>query len=354
MLQPTAPHGPAVDRKMIFVTGASRSGTTLLSHVLGNHSLVCSLPELHYFGDLWDPKDTAPLFDERRCRATVAALIARLEHGIFRARVNGDVLHRAEALLAGSAEIDHTPPGIFAMLAERFAEDRGKSIPCEQTPRNIFYAQALLRMYPRARIVHIVRDPRAVMASQKKRWQRRRLATDRTALPVYAALRTWVNYHPYTMANLWLRASREARRMAAHPRVTTIRFEDLLRDPESTVRALCASLRLDYEPRMLEISQINSSHQSSVGGARKGFHPEAADSWKDTLSPQEQAIAERICGELMTHYGYGEISPPPRPAETRYALTYLFHLAAVLAVNPKRAWIQFRAASRVNGMKSAI
>ena len=80
---------------------------------------------------------------------------------------------------------------VFAAAVHQLAQAAGKSIPCEQTPRYIFYARALLEIYPTAQIVHMVRDPRAVMASQKMRWQRRRLAADGVqgaALPVLAGM----------------------------------------------------------------------------------------------------------------------------------------------------------------------
>lgn len=331
---------------MIFITGASRSGTTLMSFVLRNHSLVFGLKELHYFGEHWDPRDSTQRLSERQMVAAAASMFARQAKGILSAKPTRQDMDSARVLLDSLSEMDRSPAGLFSAFISQLSAEAGKSVPCEQTPRNIFYAESLLNAYPEARVIHMMRDPRAVMASQKQRWQRRRLATNKTAFPRVQSLRTWVNYHPYTAAKLWFRASREAQRLNDHPRFTLVRFEDLLESPEQTIRSMCDRLNINYEPAMLDVGQINSSHQSSVGGARKGLHKDAIDKWRTTLSGGEAAIAERICGNLMAHYGYENNTQQLSGGESelRYKLTYLLHVAGVLVVNPHRAWIQMRAA----------
>lgn len=331
---------------MIFITGASRSGTTLLSFVLRNHSQVFGLKELHYFGECWDPRRLEQHMSEIQMSAAAASMFARQAQGILAARPTGEDFANARLLVDSLSADDRAPAGLFAAAVDRLCADAGKSIPCEQTPRNIFYAEALLRIYPEARVVHMMRDPRAVMASQKQRWRRRLLAADRTGFPLSHSLRVWVNYHPYTVAKLWSRAAREARRLSDHPRFTLLKFEDLLEAPEESIRLLCDRLDIQFEPSMLEVGQVNSSHQSSAGGARKGFYKDAKETWRKTLSSGEVAIAERICADLMAQSGY--ISNVPclsgRASEIRYRLTYLLHVAGVLAVNPRRAWVQIQAA----------
>ncbi len=139
------------------------------------------------------------------------------------------------------------PAALFVATVRHLMDGSGKSIACEQTPRNIFYARELLQAYPNAVVVHMLRDPRAVMASQKRRWQRRSLATDAKRFPLLQSIRVWVNYHPYTIARLWARATRAAGALGDHPRFKVIRFEDLLANPEETVRKLAAAIEIDFE-----------------------------------------------------------------------------------------------------------
>ncbi len=332
-------------RRLIFITGASRSGTTLLSFVLRNHREVLGLKELQYFGQAWDPCAGQRRFSRAEATEAVAAMFACQEQGVLAVRVGAEHRRAAAALVDSLGTEATDPAAVFAAAVHELARAAGKTIPCEQTPRNIFYARALLDLYPAAHLVHIVRDPRAVMASQKKRWQRRSLAAEGTAVPRYHSLRVWVNYHPYTIARLWSRATREALALAEHPRVTLIRFEDLVQDPETTVRLLCGRLDLDFDERLLDVGQINSSYQSSAGGARRGLHADAIARWKDTLTRTEIAITEQRCANLMRRFGYegGAHARATLPGQMAYRLSYLGHLAGVLLVNPRRAWVHGRA-----------
>jgi hypothetical protein len=330
------------EKKLIFITGTSRSGTTLLSFLLRNHREIFGLRELQYFGEAWDPLEGRRRFSRPEAVKAVASMFACQEHGILTPKISSGHLREAEALVDRLGNAGADPAALFAATVVALAQAGGKSIPCEQTPRYIFYARRLLDIYPAARVVHIVRDPRAVMASQKKRWQRRRLAAEGVSIPRYESLRVWVNYHPYTVARLWLRATSEALALEEHPRVTLIRFEDLVQNPEGTVRQLCSRLDVDYDERMLDVHQVNSSHQSSAGGARKGLRADAIDKWKDALTPTEICITERYCGHHMLRFGYesGAREPVALTGELRYRLSYLAHLGGVLLVNPRRAYVQ--------------
>ena len=39
--------------KQIFVVGSSRSGTTMMGRILGNHKDIFTFNELHFFGAIW-------------------------------------------------------------------------------------------------------------------------------------------------------------------------------------------------------------------------------------------------------------------------------------------------------------
>jgi hypothetical protein len=330
---------------MLFVTGASRSGTTLLSFVLRNHRAVHGLRELQFFGDGWDPSDRQRRYAQHEAVEVAARLLARQELGIMAARVEPTHLGQAEALVAALGDEARDPARLYAGTLHWLGQAAGKAIPCEQTPRYVFYAERLLELYPDARIVHMVRDPRAVMASQKMRWKRRALASASSGIPRYESFRVWINYHPYTAAQLWCRATAAALALSEHPRVTLLRFEDLVTDPEATVRQLCERLELDYHEALLDVPQVNSSHRSSRDGARRGLHPDAVDTWRQSLDAAEQRIAEQRCGELMQRFGYGLSRPRAcsAVAELRYRLSYPGHLCGVALVNPRRARTQLAA-----------
>jgi exopolysaccharide biosynthesis WecB/TagA/CpsF family protein len=342
-----AQQGEFVSRPdLIFITGASRSGTTLLSFVLRNHADVLGLRELQYFGEAWDPRDVERRFTPAEACEAAARLFAHQQLGMLNHRVDPEHRRAGSALVRqlGGAAAD--PAELFLSAVKSIAQAAGKSIPCEQTPRYIFYAPALLERYPQAHVVHLVRDPRAVMASQKNRWRRRSLAA-KGVVPRYESLRVWVNYHPFTVARLWAQATRAALELRDHPRCTLLRYEDLVTQPEATVRGLCERLELTFDPRMLEVGQVNSSHDSMIGGAPSGMRPEAIDRWRRVLTAAETAVTEKACGQLMQRFGYAPVAQRRRLLnDLGFRLSFIGHLGAVMLVNPRRAAVQARALLR--------
>lgn len=71
--------------KIIFIVGASRSGTTMLNRVLGNHPRVAGLNELHYFGDLWSVDDGASRLELATLERIAAELLRRIKRSLGRA-----------------------------------------------------------------------------------------------------------------------------------------------------------------------------------------------------------------------------------------------------------------------------
>jgi N-acetylglucosaminyldiphosphoundecaprenol N-acetyl-beta-D-mannosaminyltransferase len=331
---------------MIFVTGASRSGTTMVTRILGRHSAIAGLEEMHYFGEFCDPRRNPPTTRIDR-RDAVAKLLARQNEGILASRArpssDADVQRILDTIPAdaGAAEI-------FAVTMAAFAARSGKDVPCEQTPRNIYYARALLEWYPRARFVHMLRDPRAVMASQKFRWQRRSLLTDPSKMSRVQQLRTWVNYHPYTVTQLWTLATRLALELEDHPRFRLLRLEDLLLEPERRMRELCGFLGVDLEPGMLDIAHVNSSYVSTAGSAR-GLSRDTIDAWRGRLTADERAVVYERCSGLMERVGYqAEPGFMSRRGRVTTNARYLAHLAGAALVNPRRLWIQGNAMLRAS------
>jgi hypothetical protein len=75
------------DRKLIVITGASRSGTTLLSFILRNNEQVFGLKELHFFGDIWNPEYPAPKVSPAKLIDAVSIVFARQHYGVMEARI---------------------------------------------------------------------------------------------------------------------------------------------------------------------------------------------------------------------------------------------------------------------------
>lgn len=287
---------------MIFIVGNSRSGTTMLGRAFGMHSLVHTFPELQVFERLIEPEDMAP-DTQKEANVLVplgARIIATIRDGIFREREPERFEPEIRAMI--EARDLETPTALYRNLLQDETETHGKSIPCEQSPRYMFTASDILAAFPDAHVVHIYRDPRDVLLSQKNRWRRRFLT--RTDVPLNRTLVAWSNYHPSLTTRLWGSVMRKADTLANHPRFSEIQYEHLLREPESNLRTLCREIGIAFEPAMLNIRREGSSTNQDEAGS-SGFDPSRIGSWKNGgLSSAEIAICESRLGPIMAARGY--------------------------------------------------
>jgi len=330
---------------LFFVTGASRSGTTLTCRILGNHSRVLATNELQFFGEFCEIDSCDDVTDMESLVAMAAMLLARQARAMWVKAPLPEEVSQARTLVNALPADAKTPASVFLAVTTALSASAGKSIPCEQTPRNIFYASKLLDLYSKAIIVHVLRDPRAVLASQKNRWRLRKLGGSN--VPRSEVIRLWFNYHPFTMSHLWNRATEAAVALESHPRVRLIRFEDLVANPELTVRALCDSLGLDFEIGMLDVPLWGSSnvlHKSD--GA--GISTATLHKWQEVLSPGEVAISEKLTADHLQRFSYEPVTNGKAGvlASLAFLLKYPLHVLGALLTKPDRFIIQLKALLR--------
>lgn len=320
--------------RVIFVVGNSRSGTTMMGRILGGHSDVFTFNELHFFEQLWQPTKRPEPIGQESAIDLAARLLTIQRDGYYAQRAPSEYADEA-ARMVESIDGPLTPPGVFQAFVEHESARHGKTIGCDQTPRNLYYADELLALYPQARLVVMVRDPRDVLMSQKNRWKRRRLGAEGT--PWWNALRTWAGYHPITISLLWRSGVAAGDRLSDDSRVCVLRFEDLLNDPKPQLKNVCEVTGLTFNSQMLNVPRVGSSHQQDRPN-EKGLDPKAAGRWREGgLTPTEIAICQRISGEPMTRHGY--VLEPIGASLTSLAwcrVTWVFKSALALGLNFRR------------------
>jgi len=290
----------------IFVVGASRSGTNLMRALLNAHSTLWISGETHYFDDLrprLPGSGTEPLAgdDLERCERYFLALSHRAfgQAGEPEAsRLDRDELRVLAQELGGSGD------AYLEALCRLRAEHHGRVRWGEKTPRHVYRIDDLLSAFPEAKVVCLVRDPRAVVASYKD-WHgaaARRGETESAELEADRE-RSRRSYNAVLMSLLWrgvVRASFAALQRHGPERVRIARFERLAASPEEEVRELCAWLGLVFEPALLEIPVVNSSYATTGAGVSS----EPVERWRERLSPAEVGVVQSVCEPLLSQLGY--------------------------------------------------
>src|ERR1051326_3454999 len=148
----------------IFIVGTARSGTTLLSRMLDAHSEIAILPEtwcyvlldrLGCIKEFTDPWQTALFFNEiwqnlKSDRDPAARVVAR----------------------EASRQTRYVGPTarVLEQIGQAYAHERHAKIWGEKTPGHALWLPQIRDLFPRARLLFMVRDPRDVLVSYDDRW----------------------------------------------------------------------------------------------------------------------------------------------------------------------------------------
>ena len=267
------------DRGYVFVVGCARSGTTLLSRILGRSDEVFVSPETKYFHTVWSQRHILSLLPPAlRTRRVVDCLIDSeypADPPLFPARRS-----EIERAIAASANLRDAFPAVLASLSPA-------PVLGEKSPWHAFFVDEMLASAPGARAVAIVRDAPAVVASLLGRPGFRRVAT----LAQCAAR--------------WRLANEEivhlARRLPPHV-FRVVRFEDVIEDPETEVRGLCAWLGIRFDPAMLSPTGQDSSLRR--GGGQGGLDEGALTRWRERLSDAQVRRVRALTAPVARRLGY--------------------------------------------------
>ena len=318
--------------KLIFVVGSSRSGTTLMSRILGRNSFVYSFHELHFFESLWS-KNFGSLIESDEAEKLLSQLLAIQRQGYLSKKQPRQFLEEAHAVIDTHSE--HTASNTFARFLYSESARFHKKIPCDHTPRNLFYIDDILREYPNARVLCMLRDPRDVLLSQKNKWRRRSLGGSN--IPRSEAFRAWLNYHPLTVTRLWQSAVNTIQRHKDNPKVMVVHFEKLVSEPRANVEQICKFLGIRFEREMLNVPRVGSSLQADTKSVNEISAAHAGAWRKGGLTSTEIYICEWAATTAMNQWGYRPTKVKPSwTGLFLMALWFPFHLAAAIIANISR------------------
>lgn len=327
-----------LDVELIFVVGASRSGTTMLSRILGRNRCLFGMQELHFFGDIWDPNQIDEELSNEKAAEIGALLLARQRKDIWGGGPETQDYELAKTIVL--TQNTFTYSSLYRAVVLFLAEHHGKTVAVEQTPRNVYYLPNLLKSFPSSRVIEVVRDPRAVLYSQRQRWKMRSLGAKN--VPRKEILRVWFNYHATTMSLLWRKAVWAGMAVSDDPRVKRVRYEDIVDHPEKTVYEICLFLGIEFSPDMLSIPRVASSTATNAH-QHSGISRESIDAWQIGLPIGEREICERITGDTARELGYN-LSPRHGigMGAIFHMLRFPLHAMGTVISNPKRTVIQLK------------
>jgi hypothetical protein len=304
---------------VVYVAGDGRSGSTLLSRILGQMPGWFSAGEVRY---VWErgllddrlcecglPFRSCPLWTQVMRRLDPAGALSRselhrllaAEHRLLRTRFAPAALREARR----PTRFRDREPDYADRVSALYAAIRsatGCSVLVDSSKLGAY--GLVLRADPslKVAVVHLVRDPRASAYS----WRRLKPLHDANATP-HMRRRSLVR-----SCAVWTSGNQLVESLLHRPGTTyvRIRYEDLVTRPEETLRVLTRALGhgdLELPVGRDGLFRIDHGHAVAGNPDRHSAGPVTLrldDEWQRAMPRREQRLVHTLTRPVSTRYGY--------------------------------------------------
>lgn len=280
----------------VFVVGCERSGTTWVRAILSGHPRVVTGRESHAYPIIHGPPSgTGPPARDDVLRTYDHDLEAQrpagLHHWVDR---SGMTALLARAIGTQKPSVDAAEDVIEGVFDTWFHGHGGAgSVLVEKTPGHLYYADRILRRFPEARVVEVLRDGRDVCVSMEHR----------------ARHRPWVPQTRTEQVARWVQAVSTARDLRSRPdlagRWHVARYEALKEEPRREIGRLFAFLDLPADRDLVEAVAADTDFaRLPYTGEGRHHRKGVVGDWRTELGEGDLALFRELAGDLLVHAGY--------------------------------------------------
>lgn len=260
-------------RSILFIIGCQRSGTTMLASLLNASEQCETAPESQFKFSLLNDRE----FDHTNSD--------RLDKD-FRFKLWKQDL----GFLKGKSFSNYE---IFSELIQERFKREDSFIFVDHTPENVEYVGQLMRYFPNAKFLHLIRDGRGVYQSLKNV--------------------VWGPKDPITAARWWQKKvawGLACQHLVPRQNYFSVRYEDILSQPFETMTSISHWLEIEFNERMLVgdnnfLPDYTKSQHQLVG---RKINVSNIDRWRTSLSDEEIYFFQRETKNLLSNLGYSIIT----------------------------------------------
>jgi hypothetical protein len=260
---------------MLFVIGAPRSGTTMLERILSSHSMIQGGPEPHILTPLahlgyWAKVDKAP-YDH---------ILAAESQKLF-----------VDALPGKDQDYWDACRAYCDVLYGRSMQNEAKRICLDKTPAYALILPFMAKVFPDAKYVVLTRHPLALFSSYANSFFDGDYEVAQNHNPILN------RYIPALAAFL----------RSGEPAAFHVRYEDLVKDPESWMRRIYEYVGVPFEIESIDYGKNASDEQPRKGlgdpiGVGKHSRPSTASvkKWVEDLAsdPAKLRLMKTVISQL--------------------------------------------------------
>jgi len=300
--------------RLSWIFGSSRSGSTWLLRMLSALDGVAGIddPHLGHHLGVWRPISLAWAAAEAPPDLTTLDRIKHDRPSYF----FSDAYREAWEPALRQLVVARFDAEAAALTAARGRPDDGASPVVVVKEPGSHVADLLVRLFPRSRLVFLLRDGRDVVDSWLAAYRDGSWALDEGAFPATEigrlALVRW-------QAAVWAFRTDVVRRVyEAHPadRRVLVRYEDLVADPVGQLGRIAPALGLSASPEALAAVAAEYDYErvpDTAKGEDKFIRSASPGGWQENCTPAEQDAMHEVMGPTLRAMGYEPVAGEPVP-----------------------------------------
>ncbi len=281
-----------------FIVGSARSGTTLLRMMLDSHPDMAIPPETHFIDALMQLNQDADNFYRDFCyKITGFFTWPDMEAYVSKSDFQQAIFKNADNLTFENG---------LKIFYDLYAKSQKKKYWGDKTPQYLLIMDKIEHLISDVAFIHIVRDVRDVCLSTSKVW----------------FSKGSIDEHAFQWVESIKLAQLQSKKIKHY---LEVRYEDLVLEPEATLRKICTFINLDYHSQMLSYYESAEEKLDNLkdwknpnGGVfatkemRKTVHanvdkpPDSSliGQWKKSLTNEQIKTINDIACHYLLEFGY--------------------------------------------------
>lgn len=293
----------------IFICGHRKSGTTLLLNLLDSHPELSVFPaDSGFFYGYYPLSDIKEYSTEQKIATMINFIIKNLEYEFSklsdedRKEIDFDIESFKQQFRNLSSQSNISSKDMLIYLAtffkNSFSISTNQNKWVEKTTSTEIYALDVFKWFPKAKFIHIIRDPRDNCASLQSGWEKKYKEYNDSKERLLQSL--------IDRGKLGMEFAKLNSTIFGAKQYLVIKFEDLVQDPQETMKKVAHFLDISYDEILLKPTICGKLWEGNNFDGLK-FNSVSnvnVNRWRERISEKEAKLIEYYFYDVMNFFDY--------------------------------------------------
>lgn len=296
----------------VFICGHRKCGTTMLVNLLDSADQAIVYPDDSGIFYLYYPRyDTDQISREDKLQRLAGYIIKQHLAGVLtrphQTKNEAEDLKKKclkfANLVTAFPDKDFDFKKILQYFIKCFSESfypkvLKPKVWIEKTTSTEIYASELAYVFPNAKFIHIIRDPRDNWASLKSGWEKKYSKSNDDIRRLKQSM--------IERGRFGMELAKINKTILGKHRYKVIRYEDLTSNPETEVRKIVSFIGIPFHKKLLQQSIVGLPYKGNNFDGKSLYKPSRinVESWKKRIDDDEAMLMEYHFKDIMEEFGY--------------------------------------------------